>query len=338
MNATRSEGRDRVNGETSDVEWQVDSMTVHGTLLRPLGTEPFAGVVFVAGSGPTDRDWNTPLLPGTNGSARLIADELSRSGFASVRYDKRASGPHARENIPRMIGRVSMQGHVDELAGAVRVLADQPFVRADRIFAVANSEGTLHALHYQLRAPEIPLAGLVLISPPGRSVGAVARSQLAAQTAALPNGDAMMTLYDQAISRFVAGEPMNPDPSLPAGVLALLASLAAPANLPFARELWMTDGAPLVARIDVPTLVVIGKKDIQVDWRSDGDPLQRAAAPNANVTFLFPDDANHVLKHEPRPRSALSAAQTVTSYNAADATLDPEAMASILRWLAVRAV
>jgi len=232
---------------------------------------------------------------------------------------------------------VSMQGHVDELEGAVRTLASQSFVRRDRIFAVANSEGTLHALNYQLDAPKIPLAGLVLIAPPGRSVGAVVRSQLAAQAADLPNGDALLALYDAAIADFLAGKPITPDPALPAGVQALLSGLAAPVNLPFARELWMTDGAPLLARIDVPTLVIIGKKDIQVDWQSDGERLQHAAAGRADITFLFPNDANHVLKHESRPRSELNAAQAVSGYNAPEATLDPEAMASITDWLAGRA-
>lgn len=323
-----------MNAQTSEVEWQTDAIAMYGTLVRPLGEGPFPGVVFVAGSGPTDRDWNSPLLPGNNGSARSIAEELSKSGFASLRYDKRASGPHARENVPRMIGRISMKSHVDELEGAVRTLASQPFVHRERIFAVANSEGTLHALAYQLQRPEIPFAGLVLIAPPGRSVGSVARSQLAAQAQALPNGDDMMALYDQAIGRFLANQPMNPDPSLPAGVQALLSGLATPANLPFARELWMTDGAPLLAKIDVPTLIVIGKKDIQVDWRADGEPLQKAAAGRSNVIFFFPDDANHVLKHEPRPRSELNGAQAVTSYNDPDATLDPDSMAYIVRWLA----
>src|SRR5438046_3951185 len=135
--------------EGSELQWQTDSITVRGTLLRPLGSRQLPAVVFVAGSGPTDRDWNSPLLPGANGSARLIADELARAGFASLRYDKRASGPDARENVERMIGKVSMQGHVDELAGAVRTLVRESFVRADRLFAVANSEGTLHALNYQ---------------------------------------------------------------------------------------------------------------------------------------------------------------------------------------------
>ena len=322
--------------ETAEVEWEVDSVPVRGTLVRPLGSGPSPAAVFVAGSGPTDRDWNSPLLPGDNGSARLIADELSRAGFASLRYDKRASGPHARENVMRMLGKVSMQGHVDELAGAVRILAEQPFVRRDRIVAIANSEGTLHALNYQLHAPEIPFAGLVLVAPPGRSVGAVARSQIAAQVASLPNADGVMALYDAAIAHFLAGEPFTPDSSLPEGIRALLSGLSAPANLPFARELWMADSAPLVAGIDVPTLVVIGKKDIQIDWRADGGPLQEAAKGNAQVSFLFPADANHVLKHEPRPREGLSAADAVTSYNAPDAKLDAGAVTSIMEWLAAR--
>lgn len=322
-----------MNSQSTEVQWQTDAITMHATLARPLGDGPFPAVVFVAGSGPTDRDWNSPLLPGTNGSARLIAEELARAGFASLRYDKRASGPHVRENIGSMIGKVSMQSHLDELVDAVRALAGETVVRKDRIFAVANSEGTLHALNYQLHAPKIPFAGLVLIAPPGRPVGAVARSQLAAQMAALPNGNELMTRYDEAITRFAAGEPVSPDPTLPPGVQQLLNGLASPANLPFARELWTADGAPLLAQIDVPTLVVIGKKDIQVDWHADGDRLQQAAAGRANITFVFPENANHVMKQETRPRQELNAAQTVTSYNGPDTKLDPDSIATITQWL-----
>jgi pimeloyl-ACP methyl ester carboxylesterase len=326
-----------MTAETSEVEWELDAMTMRGTLVRPPGTGPFPGVVFVAGSGPTDRDWNTPLLPGTNGSARLIADALARAGFASLRYDKRASGPHARENVAQMIGKVSMQSHLDELASAVHELVRQPFVRSDRIFAVANSEGTLHALNYQIREPKNPLAGLVLIAPPGRSVGSVARSQIAAQVASIPNADAVMALYDAAITRFLADEPVAPDPSLPAGIQALLGALATPANLPFARELWVADGAPLLEKVNVPVLVLIGKKDVQVDWQVDGEPLMRAARSGRDITFLFPEDANHVLKHEAKPRAELSAQRVAAGYNGPEATLDPDAMRSIVEWLVSRA-
>ena len=324
-------------GESSDVTWQLDATTVDATLVRPSGPGPFPAVVMVAGSGPTDRDWNSPLLPGPNGSARLLAEALAQAGIASLRYDKRASGARARENMQALIGKLSMQSHLDELAGAVRTLASQTYVRDDRIFALANSEGTLHALNYQIHGPAIPLAGLVLIGPPGRPVGVVARSQLAEQAAGVPNGDALLALYDEAIVRFLAGEPMAPDPALPQGVQLLLQALETPANLPFARELWMADAAPLLGQVDIPVLVIIGKKDIQVDWHADGEPLQRAAEGHANVTILFPEDANHVLKYESRPRSELAQPEALPRYNAPDTRLDPQALASILEWLAAHA-
>src|SRR6185437_15289419 len=145
--------------ESAEISWPLDATTIDGTVVRPSGVGPFPAAVMVAGSGPTDRDWNSPLLPGSNGSARLLAEALARAGIASLRYDKRASGLHARENVPLLIGKLSMESHVDELAGAVRTLASQAYARSDRIFALANSEGTLHALNYQLHSPEIPFAG-----------------------------------------------------------------------------------------------------------------------------------------------------------------------------------
>ncbi len=316
-----------------EVNWKLDATTVYGTLVRPIGSGPFPAVVMVAGSGPTDRDWNSPLLPGTNGSAHLLADELARAGIASLRYDKRVSGPHARENVPLLIGKINMQSFIDELAGAVNVLADQADIRSDRIFALANSEGTLHALNYQLHHPEHPLAGLILTGPPGRAVGTVARSQLAAQAVGVPNGEALLALYDAAIARFLAGEPIHPDSSLPEGVQMLLKSLETPANLPFARELWTADAASLLRQVYLPVLVIIGKKDIQIDWQADGEPLKLAVADKEEVTFLFPENANHVLKQELRPRSELVAAALAESYNGPETRLDPETLSSILQWL-----
>ena len=325
------------NAESREVDWQLDSTTVYGTLVRPTGSGPFPAVVMVAGSGPTDRDWNSPLLPGSNGSARLLAEALAQAGIASLRYDKRASGPHVRENMAVLIGKMSMQSHVDELTGAVSTISQQDFIRGDRIFALTNSEGALHALHYQVQRPAQLFAGLVLTAPPGRPVGTVAHSQIAAQAAGIPNGDALLSLYDAAIVRFLAGEPIAPDPSLPEGIQMLLKSLETPANLPFARELWTADAAPLLRQVDVPVLVIIGKKDLQVDWQADGEKLLHAAAGREEVTFFFPENANHVLKQELRPRSELVPAEVAQSYNGPDTRLDPQALASILEWLTAHA-
>lgn len=323
--------------QSRDVSWSLGTTTLHGTLLRPDGQGPFPGVVFVAGSGPTDRDWNSPFLPGSNGSGRLLAETLGRAGIGSLRYDKRASGPHVRETLPLLIGKMSMQSHLDELTGAVRTLAGEDYIRGDQIFGLGNSEGTLHVLHYMLSDPELPFAGLVLTGPPGRSVGDVARSQLAAQAAANPDNAELLGQYDASITRFLAGEPTAPDPALPEAMRKLLLSLENPANLPFARELWTADAATPLGRVSVPVLVVIGKKDTQVDWQADGEPLQRAASGRENVSFQFPEDANHVLKSELRPRSELIATQVGNDYNAPDTRLDPETATAIVAWLQTHA-
>jgi pimeloyl-ACP methyl ester carboxylesterase len=135
----------------------------------------------------------------------------------------------------------------------------------------------------------------------------------------------------------VAGEPIAPEPSLPQGIQMVLQGLANPVNLPFARELWAADATAMLRQVNVPVLVIIGKKDIQINWQADGEPLQRAMAGHKDVTFLFPENVNHVLKHESRPRSELVPADVAASYNSPDAHLDPEVQASITTWLAAHA-
>ena len=320
-------------GESFEVQWDLGATTVYGTVVKPAGPGPFPAVIMAAGSGPTDRNWNSPLLPGSNGSARLLAEALAREGFASLRYDKRASGRHANENMRILAGTMTMQAHCEEFADGARWLAEQNEIRSDAIFGLGNSEGTLHVLNYQLDHPAVPLAGLILVGPPGRAVGVVARSQLAVQATAVANGDALLTLYDEAVARFLAGQPATPDPALPPGVRTLIASLEAPANLPFARELWTADAASRLAQTDVPVLVIIGKKDIQVDWQTDGQLLARAARGKPNVTLVFPENTNHLLKLERQARSALEASAVMQRYNADDARLDPEAEETIVCWL-----
>lgn len=317
---------------SQEVTWQLDAITMRGTLTRPEGEGPFPAVVLVAGSGPTDRDWCSPLLPGSNGSARLLAQAFAEAGIASLRYDKRVSGRHAAENLPQLVGRLSMKSHLAELVAAVGVLADQDFVDASRIVGLGNSEGTLHVLHYATSAQRVPLAGIVLAAPPGRATGEILLSQLALQAAHLPGGEELMPAVRAAIERYQAGQPMDLDPRLPDSVAMVLSSFEAPANLPLARELWAEAAADSLPKVGIPTLVVIGGKDLQVDVHADGDPLKTAAAGMAHVTFAFPPHANHVLKKETRTTAQVVAAPG-NGYNQEGARLDPEALETILSWL-----
>jgi hypothetical protein len=99
-----------------------------------------------------------------------------------------------------------------------------------------------------------------------------------------------------------------------------------------------TNPAELLAQITVLVLIVIGKKDIQVDWKADGGALEAAITNRRDVRFVYPDNANHVLKYDPAPIGSMTAAEKAMRYNAENRTLDPEAEKVIIQWLRDRSV
>jgi hypothetical protein len=315
-----------------EVSWRLDDITMRGTLTLPAGDGPFPAVVLVAGSGPTDRDWCSPLLPGANGSGRLFAEAFANAGIASLRYDKRASGPDAAENARILFGKFSMRSHLEELVSAVGVLVGNDSVDGTRIVGLGNSEGTLHVLHYAASHQAVPFVAMVLAAPPGRSVGKVLLTQLALQAAQIPDGTELMSEVEAAAARYGAGQPMNIDPKVPDSVKMVLASFEAPANLPLARELWDEDATVSLREVEIPTLVLIGRKDLQIDVTLDGEPLERAVFGKGNITFAYPANANHVFKEDTRPLAEVVAAPG-TGYNETGTRLDPEAFETILAWL-----
>src|ERR1044072_9870842 len=65
---------------------------LYGTLLLPRSKRKVPVVLIISGSGPTDRDGNSPLLKGPNNSLKLLAEGLASNGIASLRFDKRGVG------------------------------------------------------------------------------------------------------------------------------------------------------------------------------------------------------------------------------------------------------
>src|ERR1700722_2746918 len=75
------------------VSFPVRDMTVYATYRHPTGQGwRGAAALLIAGSGPTDRDGNSKLLPGQVGTLQSLAQTLSDDGMASLRYDKLGSG------------------------------------------------------------------------------------------------------------------------------------------------------------------------------------------------------------------------------------------------------
>lgn len=319
--------------ENREVTWKVLDMSMYGTITAPTDKEAHSAVIFVAGSGPTDRNWCSPALPGTNGSAKLLAEALASQGFLTLRYDKLASGPHVKANLSKFAGKLSMQSHMDELKGAVKTVVSEKNIDKDNLFVLTSSEGAIHAVNYQLQAKVNHFKGLVLTGAPGRAIGEVGRNQIFNQIRSLPNAEILMKPYDEAIVQFLANKPIVMGPSLPDGIKLLLRALENPYNLPFARELWTYSLPEYIAGINEPMLVVIGKKDIQIDWKIDGRALENATAQKTAVSFAYPENANHVLKHEAMPVEKLTAEYVGLHYNALDAELDKEAANAIFNWL-----
>ena len=319
--------------ENKEVTWKVLNIPVYGTITAPADNETRSAIILVAGSGPTDRNWCSTILPGTNGSAKLLAEALATQGFVTIRYDKVASGPHVKENLERFSGKISMQTHMDELKGAVETLISERKVKQDSLIALTNSEGAIHAVNYQLQAKQNRFKGMVLTGAPGRAIGEVSRTQIYSQAKSFPSSEVLMRHYDEAISDFTAGRPIVIDPSLPDAFKLFLHSLENPSNLPFSRELWKYDLPEYVSKIMEPLMVVIGKKDIQIDWKVDGKELEKATSKNNRASFVYPENANHVLKHEELPLEKLTPQYVSSHYNAPGTRLDEEAESAICRWL-----
>ena len=79
--------------------------------------------------------------------------------------------------------------------------------------------------------------------------------------------------------------------------------------------------------------MLIGKKDIQVRWRADGRALETAAAGKPNITFVYPENANHVLKSYAGNPEMASPEELAASYNGAESKLDEDAMRALASWL-----
>lgn len=314
-----------------DIRWMIGQTTVAATVTAPGGPGLHPAVVFVPGSGPTDRNWNSPILPGSNGSAALLATELTKAGFITVRYDKRFAGQYAAGNLPYLLGKISMQGHVEEIEGVVSRLKLRKDVDNNKIFVLTNSEGAIHALNYHKQVPSF--AGFVLTSPSGRVLADLMRGQIESRFLELgyTNTKELMASFDRLVENYKAGKSSSENPVVPE-LEPTKAAFYDPNGLPYFREFLVADTAALFSESGSPALVVLGKKDIQTDWQVDGAILEKAAAGRPDRVFVYPENANHALKYEPKPRAELTSA-VIAGYNAEGKVLDPETVKAILDWL-----
>lgn len=234
-------------------------------------------VLMIPGSGPTDRDGNSPRgLKAA--SLRLLAEGLANRGIASVRINKR--GMFASAGAIPDANKVT----IDDYAADTRawIAAIRAKTGAPCVWVLGHSEGGLVALDTAAARPA-GLCGVIAVSTPGRPLGEVMRAQLHANPANAP----LLLDADRAIDALEAGR------TIPATSLTPpLPMLFADAVQPFLVNSFAKDPAKLAAATAKPLLIVQGESDLQVTV--EDAKILKAAQPKATLVLL--PKVNHVLK------------------------------------------
>lgn len=296
---TASPSASPVAGGDREIAFESGPDTLYGSLRVPVGLDaPAPGVLIISGSGPTDRDGDSPgMAIGTN---RKVAEDLEAIGVVSFRYDKLGSGKTGLGSHPTGEG-VDYELFLQEAWDAFDVLASQPEVDPARIVTFGHSEGALFALDMATDASQEPRpAGIVLAAPLSMRYLDLLRWQIGeAYDAIVEAGqigeavaDVLLQELDEAIAEIRETGELTTRLSDP-GVYALFN----PANIAFLHQADQRDPLAMAAEVpdDVPVLILHGEKDEQV-LTAQVDALKAAFADAGHpaVTRVSLPDANHV--------------------------------------------
>lgn len=257
---------------------------IAGTLQLPAAAGKPRVALIIGGSGPTDRDGNTPLIPGRNDSLKLLAVALAEEGIATVRYDKRgiaasqASGPPEAE--------MRFETYVEDAAAWVGKLKADP--RFGSVDVIGHSEGSLVGM---LAAQQAGATAFVSIAGLADGAPTVMRKQLAGK---LPPD--LEKESERILAALEGGATVDQVP--PA-----LAGLYRPAVQPYLISWFKYVPAQRIASLTMPVLIVQGNTDMQVEV-AQANALHRAK-PDATLSII--PGMNHVFKHV-RADAALQAA------------------------------
>lgn len=245
-----------------------------GTLLDAGPKTPV--VLMIPGSGPTDRDGNSPMGM-TAAPLRLLAEALATKHVSSVRVDKR--GMFGSKAAVADANKVTIRDYATDAhswAASIRKRTG-----ASCAWVLGHSEGALVALAAAQDPSDI--CGVILVSGAGRRLSDVIREQLRSNPANAPVLDSAMA----ALGALEKGDHVDVSAMHPA-----LQKLFAPQVQDFLIDVFRYDPARLAASLTVPLMIVQGERDMQVST-TDARALA-AAQPKAKLVLI--PRMNHVLK------------------------------------------
>jgi pimeloyl-ACP methyl ester carboxylesterase len=284
---------------------------LYGTLELPQSRKSTPVVLIIAGSGPTDRDGNSPLLKGPNNSVKLLAEGLAAQGIASVRYDKRGIGETGRamqlaaEKTKTVLREedLSFEAFIDDAVRWGKQL------RADRRFSsvivVGHSEGSLIGM---VAAQRLGADAFVSVAGGGRPVQELILEQFKSQLT-----PELLKTTEYILGQLTAGKTVEPVP-------AQLNVLARPSVQPYLISWFRYDPTKEISKLRMPVLIVQGTTDVQVSLAD----AKRLVEGNPGAKLLLIDGMNHVLKTVPNEQD-----KQVSSYSDPTLPVNPELVSAI---------
>ncbi len=290
-------------GMESEYRLETTTGTIDGS-LESVAASPAPVVLIVAGSGPTDRNGNSPRYGLMTDAYKLLAADLARENVASLRYDKRGIGASSAAMASEES--LTFDTYVNDAADWLRRLrADGRF---SKIVIAGHSEGSLVAM---IAAQRAPADAFVSLEGAGRPIPVVLREQLKPKLSA--------ELYAQAdaiISSLQKGKRVA---DIPSDLMVLFR----PSVQPYLISWFKYDPAVEIAKLRIPLTIVQGTADVQVTM-NDAQALH-AAAPSSRL--LVVEGMNHVLKYSPDVSSPAAIAK---AYADPSLPIDPQVTDTIV--------
>jgi dienelactone hydrolase len=281
-----------------------DGTMLAGTLTVPdRGRAPFGAVVFVHGSGPTDRDETI----GPNPFFLQLSNALSNAGYAVLRYDKRGIAKSGGASTSGTRGEL-----LDDVKAAYRFVRAQREVDAKHGYLLGHSEGG--ELVPTVAAQEPAVAGIVLMAPPSLPLWEISMRQVLASVS--PDRRAAMEKEE-------------------------LAALDAIRHGTERKDAWYRSSMDLdpavdIARVRAPILILQGEGDAQVSPQDLPRLANAARASNRDVTVRTFSNDNHLFEAivSDGPQTPQAALQ---QYLTVPARIDARVLNTLSSWLASHA-
>jgi alpha/beta superfamily hydrolase len=244
---------------------------IEGTLTIPDAKLPVPVALIIAGSGPTDRNGNNPMM--TNNSLKMLSAELAKNGIASLRYDKRGIAASQKAGMKEADLRFEM--YINDAIDWVQLLKKNE--KINQIVVIGHSEGSLIGM---VASQNENVGKFVSIAGAGQSAGKIIREQLKAQP---------LFVLEQSSPILDELEKGNTVENVP----QMLFSLFRPSVQPYMISWFKYDPQIEIAKLQKPILIVQGTTDIQVSVE-DAKRLQ-AAKPSSKMIVI--EGMNHIFKN-----------------------------------------